>query len=41
MPANRMSKRDGVGLRAADIQPDLHRPTSLWEAAASTTRISP
>ena len=32
---------DGIRLRAADVQPDLHRPTSLREAAWFTARISP
>jgi hypothetical protein len=32
---------DGIGLRAPDIQPDLHRPTSLRKAAPITAYISP
>ena len=32
---------DGIRLRAADVEPDLHRPTSLREAASFTADISP
>ena len=32
---------DRIGLRAADIQPDLHRPAPEWEAASFAAHISP
>jgi hypothetical protein len=43
-PADDRSGRidgDGVGLRAADVEPDLHRPASPWKAAGSCANISP